>query len=70
MYVSRFVSLRDFGVVTLDKILLEMQWDFRDHLAETGIATSITNRHMFALSSVFNHAVEAHNKYNKLAYAK
>ena len=70
MYVSRFVSLRDFGVVTLDKILLEMQWDFRDHLAETGIATSITNRHMFALSSVFSQAVEARIIYNKLAIPK
>ena len=70
MDVSRFVPFRDFGVVTLDKIMLEMRWDFRDHLAETGIATSITNRHMFALSSVFSHAVEAHNIYNRLAYPK
>ena len=70
MDVSRFVSFRDFGVVTLDKIMLEMRWDFRDHRAETGIATSITNRHMFALSSVSSHAVEASNIYNKLPYPK
>ena len=70
MYVSRFVSVRHFGVVRLDKIMLEMLWNFRDYLAETGIATSTTERHMSALSSVFSHAVEARLIYNKLAFPK
>jgi hypothetical protein len=42
----------------------------RDDLADTGIAISTTDRHMFALSSVSSHAVEARNIYNKLAYPK
>jgi len=58
MYVSRFAFFRDFGFATLEKIMSEMLCDFRDHLTETGIATSNTNRHMFALASVFSHAVE------------
>ena len=58
MYVPRFASFRDFSVVTLKKIMSEMLWNFRDHLAETGVTTSNTNRHMFALSSVFSHDVE------------
>lgn len=70
IYVSRFVSFCDFGVVTLDKIMLEILWDFREHLAETGIAISTNNRHMFALSSVFSNAVEASIIYNKLAFPK
>ena len=47
-----------------------MLWDFRDHFAETDIATSTTNRYMFAVSSVFNHAVEARILRNKLAFPK
>ena len=70
MYVSRFVSVCHFGFVTLDKIMLEMLWNFRDHLVETGIATSTTERHMFARSSVFSHAVKARIIYNKLAFPK
>ena len=31
-----------------------MRWYLRDHLAETGIATSTVNRHIFALFSVFS----------------
>ena len=45
----------------------EMLWDFRDHLVETGIATSTINRNMFALNSVFSHAVETRIISNKLA---
>ena len=70
MYVSRFVSFRDFGFGTLDKIMSEMLWDFRDHLADTGIATSTINRNMFALTSVFSHAVETCIIYNELAFRK
>ena len=70
MYVSRLASFRDFGVVTLDKITSEMLCHFRDHLAETGIATSTINRHMSALSSVFSHALETRIIDNKLAFPK
>jgi len=70
MYVSRFASFRDFGVVTRDKIMSYMLWDFRDHLAETGIATSTINRHMSALSSVFSHALETRIIDTKLAFPK
>ena len=70
MYVSRFATFRDFGVVTLDKITSDMLWDFRDHLAETGIATSTINRHMSALSSVFSHALETRIIDTKPAFPK
>lgn len=59
MYVSRFANFRDFGVKPLDQIDYDDLWDFRDHLAELGIATSTINRHMSALSGVFTHAIEA-----------
>lgn len=68
MYVSRFASFRDFGFGTLDKIMSEMLWDFRDHLEETGIATSTINRNMFAMTSVFSQIVETRIIYNKLAF--
>ena len=64
MYISHFASLPDFGFDTLDKIMSEMLWHFRDHLAETGIATSTINRNMCALHSVLSHAVEPRIIYN------
>ena len=50
MYVSSFAAFRDFGFGTLDKTMSEMLWNFRDHLAETGIATSTINCNMFVLT--------------------
>ena len=70
MYILRFTSFRDFVVVTLDKIISEMRWYLRDHLADTGIATSTVNRHISALFSVFSNALETCIIYNEPAFLK
>ena len=47
-----------------------MRWYLRDHLTETGIATSTVNRHIFALFSVFSNALETCIIYNEPAFLK